>query len=492
MTYAPRVPSVIYEVVPDRFKVGGGLSSGDKLKGPLYGRPGMKTSSEDSDDPRIHHGGDLQGVTESLPHLHSLGVTGLYLTSIFRASRADKNGVENFLEVDPAFGDLAQFTRLVEAARALGIGVILDGIFGYVGRDHPWFTSGQPQEDDDTRLDPSERTRSFFFFNAKGAEDYALFHGEDDHPELNLHNPELRRRLFTGDRSVVHEWLQRGAVGWRLHRADEMGYAALREITLAARTGGEQKFIIGDVRGFADRFVKDGLLDGVVNRYLREGIIAFLQGQIPASQLSAILRDQVQRYGRDALNRSWTFLSSHDTKRLAGALKGDMERVRLAVTLMYALPGAATIYYGEELGLGGRNPHHTQLVMDWDEQSWDNSLLQHHQHLGKLKNSLPSLTKGDFIDLTPQGDQDVIAFARTRRDPRETVIAIFNRAYRPQQRMLFIPVSEIPDGLPMRDLMGGEGATVRAGTLSMEVPPTGGKILVPDAGSRSHHFFRNL
>jgi alpha-glucosidase len=498
MTYAPRVPAVVYEVVVDRFRVGGGLTSAQKLALPAYQRPGMLVDTAGDGallaDTRVHHGGDLAGITEALPHLESLSVTGLCLTSIFKATRADKDGVQDFSQLDPVFGDEAAFkTLLVEAAKR-GMTVILDGVFPYTGADHPWFVSArQHTTEDEARLDPSERTRGFYFFEGDGPDKFATYHGEPDHPELNLQSHELRRRLFTGERGVVHEWLLREAGGWRLSRSDELGYTVLREIALSARTGGEGTFIIGDARGWADRFVKDGLLDGVMNRYLREAMVAWLQGQIPAAHLARILSDQAHRYGRDALNRCWTFLSSHDTRRVAAALKGDMERVRLAVSLMYALPGAATIYYGEEVGLGGRAPAHSHLPFEWDEGRWDQASLGHHQRLGKLKQEVPALHKGDVIDLTPTGDEDVLAFARTRRDPRETVVAIFNRAYRPQQRLLFLPVADWPDGLPLKDLMGGEGAVVRAGTLSVEVPPTGARLLVPDeAAATGHRFFRNL
>ncbi|MBI5496061.1 MAG: hypothetical protein HY904_13640 [Deltaproteobacteria bacterium] len=493
MTYAPRVPAVVYELVPDRFRIGGGRKPDEKRALEAYQRPGVLVARAEADlqDAAVHHGGDLDGVVEALPHLRSLGVSGLCVSSIFRATRADKDGAQDFMEVDPALGDEAAFARLVVAAQASGMSIVLGGAFGYVGADHPWFVSARSHTVDEARLDPSERTRAFFHFEDEAATQWAGWMGRREHPELNVQSHELRRRLFTGERSAVHEWFTRGLAGWRISRADELGYQVLREISLNARTGGEGSFIIGDVGGWADRYVKDGLLDGVMNRYLREGIVAFMQGQIPAAQLSRILAEQAHRYGRDALNRSWTFLSSHDTRRVAAALKGDMERVRLAVSLMYALPGTAMIFYGEEVGLGGRAPAHTLLPFNWDESAWDHDLLRHHQLLGRLKSEVPALARGDFVDLTPTGESDVLAFARTRKDPRETVIALFNRAYRPQQRLLFIPVADLPDGLPLKDLMGGEGATVRSGTLSIELPPTSARLFVPDLQAQGHRFFRN-
>ena len=97
-----------------------------------------------------------------------------------------------------------------------------------------------------------------------------------------------------------------------------------------------------------------------------------------------------------------------------------------------------------------------------------------------------------MADLTPPGEEDVLAFARTRSDPRETVIVIVNRAARPQSRLPFLPVAELPDGLPLRDLLGGEACVVKAGTLGVEVPPTSAMLLTPAEGSDGHRFFRNL
>jgi glycosidase len=492
MTYAPHVPHVVYEVVPDRFRVGGGRTPAEKLRDPVYTRSGMLTHPERTEDLRVHHGGDLRGLLEALPHLKSLHVDGLCLSHIFRATRGDKDAAEDFLEVDPTLGTDADFDELIARTHELGIKVILEGAFNYVGVRHPWFETAR-QHPDESQLDPSERTRDFFYFDPQ--DNHAGYQGDSENPELNLHNHELRRRLFTGERSAVHHWLARGAAGWCLRRADELGYTVVREVALSARTGGAHRFVIGDVRGWADRLVKDGLLDGAFNRYLREALMAWLQGQIPAAYLARILSDQVHRYGRDALNRSWNWISTLDTKRAAAMLKGDMARVRLAVSVMYALPGAASIFYGEETGLGGRSPAHSLLAFDWDESAWDQDLLAHHRLLGQVKHSTPSLQKGDVVDLTPPGEEDVLAFARTRRDPRETVVAVFNRAYRSQQRLLFLPVPELPDGLPLRDLMGGEPARVRCGALNIEVPPTGAKILVPDLTgplAASHHYFRNF
>ena len=68
--------------------------------------------------------------------------------------------------------------------------------------------------------------------------------------------------------------------------------------------GRRQPLSLGDIKGFADRYVKDGLFDGLVNHYLREAILGYFRGAIPARQLARVMRDLASRYGTTALNQS--------------------------------------------------------------------------------------------------------------------------------------------------------------------------------------------
>lgn len=457
MSYAQKCPTLVYEVVPDRFD-------------PHAGVP------------------PLQALRKRLDHLRRLGVDGLTLTPVFPSPDPLRLHTSDFFRVDPALGSEEDLSALCTDANERGISVILMGVFDHVSSSHPWFEAACTQgEAEEARFPPEQRTRRYFTFGGEFSHGYACRDMSAGQPELDLKNAEVRRRLFTGEDSVLHHWLHLGANGWRILRADHVGYSILRESSRGSLTVEGDHFVIGDIKGFADRYVRDGLLDGVVNHYLREAILSYLRGQVPARQLARVLHDLSTRYGR-ALARSWNLLSGYDTPRLS-KLVGDPRRARLGVLLGYTLPGAAHILYGDEVGLGRRSADPLP-DMSWDPRHWDDDVLDLYVRLGHLRRAR-ALRHGDFVDLTPEGEEEILAFARVTNDPRETVLVVVNRAAQTRVRKLFAPVCDLPDGLRLRDVLRGPGAAVRSGSITLDIEGQDVRILVPDdndeAGAR---FFR--
>lgn len=458
MSYAQKCPTLVYEVVPDRF------------------------DEAAKDRP-------LVALRKRLSHLNRLGVDGLALTPIFPSPHPLRLHTSDFFQVDPALGTEEDLADLCRAATEAGIAVVLMGVFDHVSSEHPWFHSARSHTDEEeARFPPEQRTRRYFTFGAEFEHGYACRERSAEQPELDLKNLEVRRRLFTGEDSVLHRWLNLGAHGWRILRADAVGYSILRESSRGSLTVEGDHFVIGDIKGFADRYVRDGLLDGVVNHYLREAILAYLRGQVPARQLARVLRDLTSRYGR-ALTRCWNILSGHDLPRLSQLL-GDPKRWRLGVILGYTLPGAAHIFYGDEVGLAARPTADPLAAMPWDEKRWNHDALELYVRLGHLRRAR-ALRQGEFIDLTPEGEEEIVAFARVTSDPRETVLVVVNRASQTRVRKLFAPVCDLPDGLKLRDVLEGPGATVRSGSIALEVGGPDVRLLVPDdSDEMGKRFFR--
>jgi len=448
MTRAIPAPTVVYEAVPDVFDVESGVPP-------------------------------LRAIAKRLDHLRALSVDGLSLAPLMRA--ADKLRIHTIdgFAIDPALGTADDLRALVDEAKESGIGVYMMGVFDHVSAEHPWFQFARAHGDDESAFPPEQRTRRFFTWSEAEPTGYACRDGDPAAPELDLKNPDVRRRIFTGEESVLHHWLSFGISGVRLSRADAIGYSILRECRRGTLTFTGDQLLVGDIRGFADRYVKDGLLDAVVNHFLREAIVSYLRAQVPARQLARILRDLSSSYGR-ALHRSWNVLSGFDTPRIKSVL-GEEQRARLAVMLGYTLPGAAHIFAGDEIGLDARPGHDGVAPMRWDSARWDNARYALHVELGKMRRALPALHEGDFVDLTPEGEDEIFAFARVTRDPRETVLCVFNRASQTRVRKLFAPVCDLPDGLRLRDVTDGDGAIVRAGTVTLEVLGQSARVLVPDA-----------
>src|SRR5689334_11188221 len=85
--------------------------------------------------------GDLAGITAKLDHIADLGVDGIWISPFFTSPMKDFGyDVSDYRDVDPMFGTLADFDRLVEKAHALGLKVIIDQVISHTSDQHPWFT----------------------------------------------------------------------------------------------------------------------------------------------------------------------------------------------------------------------------------------------------------------------------------------------------------------------------------------------------------------
>ena len=84
--------------------------------------------------------GDLAGVRAGLPYLKTLGLDGIWLSPFYSSPQHDHGyDVADYCDVDPVFGDLAEFDLLVSAARRLGVKVLLDIVPNHCSSEHPWF-----------------------------------------------------------------------------------------------------------------------------------------------------------------------------------------------------------------------------------------------------------------------------------------------------------------------------------------------------------------
>jgi len=94
--------------------------------------------------------GDLPGIIEHLDHVASLGVDGIWLSPFFTSPMADYGyDIADFCDVDPVFGALQDFDRLIAKAHALGLKVIIDQIYSHSSDQHKWF-----EESRQNRINP--------------------------------------------------------------------------------------------------------------------------------------------------------------------------------------------------------------------------------------------------------------------------------------------------------------------------------------------------
>jgi alpha-glucosidase len=172
--------------------------------------------------------GDLSGIIARLDHVASLGVDAIWVSPFFRSPMADFGyDVSDYREVDPIFGTLADFDRLVSEAHRRGLRVIIDQVMSHTSDQHRWFQESR-QSRDNPRADwyvwadpapdgtPPNNWLSIFGGPAWQWEprrgQYYLHNFLVSQPDLNYHNPAVAAQML----EECEFWLQRGVDGFRL------------------------------------------------------------------------------------------------------------------------------------------------------------------------------------------------------------------------------------------------------------------------------------
>jgi alpha-glucosidase len=354
-------------------------------------------SFQDSDGDGV---GDLYGIETRLDHLVELGVDGLWLSPIHPSPLADFGyDISDYMAVDPVYGTLEDFDRLIAAADERGLRVLMDLVPCHTSIEHPWF-----REHPDWYIwaegrdgGPPNNWRATFGGPAwspdpAGGERWYMHSFYPEQPDLDWRNPEVVAAFG----EIVRFWLDRGVAGFRVDAIDRLikddqlrddppvsaplalplpeEYAQLEH--LYSRNRPEIRAALASLREAAG----DALLVGEVYLpaadsapYLEslDATFAFELFHAPwdAEALEAAIEAQLTLPGTAA----WA-LSNHDFPRLPDRYGEDA--VRDAAKLVCSLPGIVFVYQGDEIGMrdgpghqppydrAGRDAH--RHPMQWD------------------------------------------------------------------------------------------------------------------------------
>ncbi|MFZ0412405.1 MAG: alpha-glucosidase [Candidatus Acidiferrales bacterium] len=349
--------------------------------------------------------GDINGITSRLDYLHDLGVDAIWITPCFPSPHVDFGyDVSNYENIDPMYGSLADFDRLLAEAKKRNIRVVLDFVMNHTSDQHPWFLDSKSSRtaakrdwyiwrDGKGPGQPPNNWTSVFggpawkFDPATGQWYYHYFYPQQ--PDLNWRNPAVKEAMF----DVTRFWYERGVAGFRLDAVDTLFEdPELRDNPVLP---GTNKF--GDpntVNKYNDKFpeVHDVLreLRAVADRYGAVLIgetwthnIAELQQyygtnndelQMPmdflftsVKQFSApAFREQIAAV--EAAGGWPVFVvSNHDIVRSYtrwGDGVHDDQIAKVVAALYLTLRGSPIMYYGEEIGMRNNDPKTREEVQD--------------------------------------------------------------------------------------------------------------------------------
>ncbi|NLG83045.1 MAG: alpha-glycosidase [Firmicutes bacterium] len=461
--------AVVYQIFPDRF------ANGDPKNDPPGTRPwGERPTS------RSFFGGDLQGIIDHLDYLGELGINCLYLTPIFRAPSNHKYDTEDYLEIDPAFGDKRTARALVEACHAKGIRVVLDAVFNHCGYNFAPFQDAVRR---------GRRSPYFDWFFIQGEHirtgpdcNYETFAtGVWSMPKLRTDHPAVREYLI----GAAELWTRElGIDGWRLDVGNEVHPEFWREFRRRIRAVNPEALIIGEAWHEASAFLQGDQMDAVMNypwQHLCEEF--FGRRTMDVRTFVEALNRQRMWYRESVAAACWNILDSHDCMRFLTACGGEKARLKLATVFQFTTIGAPYIFYGTEIGLTGGEDPDCRRCMPWDPEEWDQELLTHYKRLIRLRREHRVFAHGRQVDLVVEEETGLYAFARV--DGSEYALVCLNTGDRP----VVLDQTTFRKAAEERGL---GGVVARPGILAFQTPsrescglrdPESGKVILPPLGA---------
>ncbi|UII26056.1 alpha-amylase [Fulvivirga maritima] len=436
--------------------------------------------------------GDIKGMESKLPYLQDLGVEAVWLMPIMPSPSYHKYDVTDYKNIHSDYGSLDDFKHFVDSAHAHDIKVVIDLIINHTSSQHPWFLEAIKGKDNpyrdyfvwadkdsiaeeiskkETAFDSGNITQWHAVNGDSTAEHYyGYFTGEM--PDLNYDNPEVREEVY----NIGKFWLQDiGVDGFRLDAAKhiypderaEDSHAFWEEFKGEMQKVKPDVYLVGEVwantetqspyaKGFSSLFNFD--LAYSILKSIEEGTdgSAFVSGHGLEMDMDKSLVERFKE-NKEALQKVnpdfivATFLSNHDQNRVMSVLEDDEKKAAVAASILFTLPGAPYLYYGEEIGMKGMKPDpNIRESFLWNKKEADdcratwikaeystdkkvaplsvqmedpNSLFNHYKKMIRLRRSSETLTKGD-IDYVEMNNKNLISFVRVNGE--ETLLVIHN------------------------------------------------------------------
>ncbi len=479
---------------------------------------------------RDYMGGDLKGVDQNLDYLQSLGVNTIYFNPIFDSASNHGYDTQDYFKIDPYFGTQKDWENLVKHANQRGMRIILDGVFNHMSSDSPFFDRYHHYTTEGACESTQSPYRNWFTFHdvAQGtgacvdsqghpnSATYDGWFGFDSIPVLNKSNPQVESYFVTGPNSVSTYWLGQGASGWRLDVMGDSSFPAnyWPDFRQVVKTDDPNAIIIGELwqkDSTLLRFLRGDRADTTMDYRLRDAVVGLLAPQnfdpkgfadsghpLLPSEFAARIASIREDYPDAAFYSLMNLVDSHDTARIlwtltpgsdtaadkeqnAANLADGKQRQMIASLIQFTMPGAPTIYYGDEVGVTGNDDPDTRRTYPWADKGGnpDTALYNHYQTLATLRGQNTVLVNGNLQMLLADDGAGVVAYGRKMNS--QAAIVVINTGA--QTRTVDVPVAGyLPDGVSFSSLygVGNTGAVnvqVTSGMIEVSLNPESAWIL---------------
>ncbi len=324
-----------------------------------------------------HYGGNLIGITDKLPYLAELGITGLYLTPIFESPSTHKYDTTNYFKIDPEFGTLDDFKTLVKKAHTLGIKVMLDAVFNHAGLHfEPWVQA---------KSDPTSPMREWFYFNESG---YETFSFSKNMPKLKSTNQAVIDYFCR----VGKYWIEETDIdGWRCDVANELSAKFWQSFRTAVRSS-KTVYLLGEIWHDSNPWLQGDQFDAVMNYFYTKIIMDFfIHKSFDLQTFKAKVDDFRNRYPHLVQKYQFNLYDSHDTARLLTQAEGNVNLVKQMLAILLCSEGSPCIYYGTEIGTLGNQDPDSRRLMQFTPDPKEHELYQFLHTFIRLRKAHPAL-----------------------------------------------------------------------------------------------------
>ncbi|REL32021.1 alpha-glucosidase family protein [Thalassotalea euphylliae] len=349
--------------------------------------------------------GDLQGIIAKLPYIKSLGVDAIWISPFFKSPMKDFGyDISDYRDIDPMFGTMADFDKLMADAKAKDIKVIIDQVLSHTSDQHPWFLESRESRDNakadwyvwaDANQDGSPPNNWLSIFGGVAwqweprRQQYYLHNFLTEQPDLNFHNPEVRKHVLDN----VEFWLKKGVDGFRLDAInfcfhdkllrdnpakaieDRKGRGFSEDNPYAFQyhyynnTQPENVEFMEEIRALMDKYPGVVTLGEISSEDSLQTMAEYTEGDKRlhmAYSFELLTEDCSPKYIRDTIEELETNMAdgwpcwaigNHDVQRVAtrwnkhDKTKANPAQVNMFNAMLASLRGSVCSYQGEELGL---------------------------------------------------------------------------------------------------------------------------------------------
>lgn len=412
----------VYSLMIDRFENGDISNDGDV----------------NSKDPFAYNGGDLQGVINRLEYIKNMGFTAIRLSPIFDNAPGGYHGywVTDFYKVDEHFGTIKTFQKLVKEAHKKKLKVIIDFPLNNVAISHPWVNDPGKQDWFHEKRDVADAANQLERENG----------WVDGMPDLNQDNPEVSKYLV----DAAKWWIKKtGIDGYSLPEANYVPLSFWSDFSDEVKKEKTDFLLMGvptDNTPFDEGEYQKAGIDSFFN-YAHSGNLRKVFATTNQSFQS--LYSDSESGEKDFLKAN--FFDNEYTVRFTNDIVEKRQfpgaRWKTALTYLYTTPGIPVFYYGTEIAVvGGEIPDNRRQMNFRTEKE----LIDYMTNLSRLRNELPSLTRGTIEMLYDQGGMAV--YKRVYKG--ETAVIAINNSTESQK--VTLTAQQLEDNKELRGLLAGD------------------------------------